>query len=89
MVFPEERFFAELQRAHGLLERCFKSAIDRHHFPCGFHLCAQQTVAAGEFIERPARDLYYNVIERRFKSCHRFTGDGIGNFVQPFTHGDF
>ena len=88
-VFPEKCLFAEFQGTYRFLESRFKGTVDGHHFPGGFHLRAQQTVAAGKFIKRPARDFHHDVVECRFECRHCFAGDRIGDFIQPFAHGDF
>ena len=53
-----------------------------------FNLSAQRAIGAGEFVERPARNLGDDVIECRFEGGGRFAGNGIGQFVESEPDGD-
>ena len=67
----------------------FKGAVDDHYFAGGFHLGGGAAVAVGEFVERPAGDFDYAVVQGRLKGGFGASGDGVADFVQPAADGDF
>ena len=66
-----------------------KGAVNRHHFPGGFHLRGNLPVAVGKLVKGPAGDFDHAVIQGRLKGGPGFAGDGVGDFIQPLAYGDF
>ena len=66
-----------------LEEGFLKAATYRHHFTSRFHRGANCSVGGAEFIERPAWNLHYTVIESRFEGCGRpLARNWIGQFIK-------
>ena len=70
-----------LRTADRLHQCLFKGLTDRHDLTGGFHLCAKLSLSIDKFIKRPFRELYNNIVKRRFKACHGLAGYFILNFV--------
>ena len=51
----------------GFLKGFNKCSADGHYFTHALHLQSQRFIAAGKFIEVPARYFYYHIIQCRFK----------------------
>ena len=80
LVKPVE---ARLQRAQGLLQRLGEGAADRHRFADRFHRCGQRGFGAGKLLEREARDLGDDIVDRRLeRRGRRAAGDVVGDLVE-------
>ena len=87
-IFPEQRAAAELEGAHGFTEGRLEAAIDRHHLPRCLHLRASAALAEWELVERPARDLDDDVVERRLEGRRCLSGHAIRDLVERFADRD-
>ena len=70
-----EPVLAGFQPAQRLLQRFLEGAADRHHLADRFHLRGQARIGRREFLEREARDLGDDVVDRSARtmpaSCRR------------------
>ena len=74
---------ARLQRAQRLLQRFRERAADRHRLADRLHRGRQNRIGAGEFLEREARDLGDDIVDRRLeRGGRRPAGDVVGDFVE-------
>src|SRR5471030_2594964 len=74
---------AHFQAAQGFLERFLEGAADRHHFADRLHLRRQVVVGGREFLEREARDLGDDVIDRWLERGRgRAAGDLVAQFIE-------
>ena len=73
---------ADFQGPDGLEQCAFKAAVQRHDFPCSFHLRSQCTVCQCKFFKRPAREFDDAVIQSRFKACRCLSCNSVGNLIQ-------
>ena len=72
-----------LERAQRLLQALLEGAADRHRLAHRFHRGGEHLFGAGEFLEREARDLGDDVIDRRLeRGRRRAAGDVVGDFVE-------
>ena len=55
---------ALFERAERLLQRLREGPADGHHLPYGLHAGSKAVEAAGQLLERPARDLRHDVVDR-------------------------
>ena len=78
---------AGFHRSQRLLQRFLEAAADRHRLADGFHRSGQKRARAGEFFEREARHLGYNIIDRRLEGRRRDAGDVVVDFIQGVAHG--
>ena len=62
---------AGLEAAQRLLQRLLERAADRHHLAHRLHLRGEAVVGAREFLEREARNLGDDVVDRRLERCRR------------------
>src|SRR5207247_9004204 len=69
-------------------QRGLEAAIDRHHLAGGLHLGAKAAVGRRELVERPARDLYHDVIERGLEGRGRLLGHRIRDLIETLPDGD-
>ena len=72
----------ELARAHRLQERLAERAADPHRLPHRLHLRAERAVGAGELLEREARELDDDVVERRLEARRRRPGEVVRDLVE-------
>ena len=78
-----------LESAQGLLQRLLERAAHRHDFADGLHLRRQAVVGAGKFLEREARDLGDDVVDRRLERCRRRAArDVVAQFVERVADGE-
>ena len=56
--------------------------------PVDFICVPRRAVAVRELVERPARDLDHQIVERRLERGRRALGDGVGDLVQALADGD-
>ncbi len=87
-VLAPQAIGARLQRAHRLQQRGLEGAVAGHHLARRLHLGRDGMVGGDEFIERPARDLHHDVVERRLEAGERLLGHGVRNLVQMEADGD-
>src|SRR5262249_2923422 len=73
---------AVLERAQRLLQRLRKRATDRHRLADRLHAAAEHVGDAGELLERPARNLRDDVVDRRFEARWGLEGDVVGDLVE-------
>ena len=72
----------ELARAHRLQERLGERAADPHRLADRLHLRAERRVGAGELLEREARELDDDVVERRLEARRRRAGEVVRDLVE-------
>ena len=84
-----EADLAGLQPAQRLLQRFLEAAADRHHFADRLHLRRQARIGGRELLEREARDLGDDVVDRRLERRRRLaTGDLVAQLVQRVADGE-
>ena len=71
-----------LEAALRLHERLAERAPDAHRLADRLHLRAEARVGAGELLEREARDLHDDVVERRLEARRRRAGEVVRNLVE-------
>src|SRR5689334_12750977 len=76
---------ARLERAHGLHQRFFERAADRHGFADRLHLRTKTLIRAREFLELPFRNFDDHVIERWLEAGGRLQSDLVFQFVERVT----
>ena len=83
------------QTIHMLLQgtECFhqstlKIIADTHDLTGRFHLGGQSTFCSNEFIKRQTRNLYYTVVQCRFKACVGLLCNRIFDFIQGIAQCD-
>ena len=80
---------AGLQPAQRLLQRFLERAADRHHLADRFHLRRQPVVGLLEFLEREARHLGDDVVDRRLERRRRLAaGDVVLQLVERVADGE-
>ena len=72
----------ELARAQRLGERLLEGAADRHHLADRLHVRRQPVVDAGELLEREARPLDDDVVDRRLEGGRRAPRDVVRDLVE-------
>ena len=82
-VEPVEIGFETAQR---LLHRFGKAATDRHDLTDRFHRGRQFVLGALELLEREARDLGHDIVDRRFETGGRRAGDLVLDLVERIAH---
>ena len=93
-VFAVELHFVEtgqarLQRAERLLQALLEAAADGHRLAHGLHRGRQHGLGALVLLEREARDLGDDIIDRRLERSRRHAGDVIGQLVERVAYGEF
>jgi hypothetical protein len=71
-----------LEAAERLLQRLREGATDRHDLAHGLHLRAEQRSRAGQLLERPARHLRDDVVDRGLEARGSLTGDVVAHLVE-------
>ena len=82
-VEPVEIGFETAQR---LLHRFGKAATDRHDLTDRFHRGRQFVLGALELLEREARDLGHDIVDRRFETGRGRAGDLVLDLVERIAH---
>ena len=77
-----------LEPALRLHERLDERAADAHRLADGLHLRAERAVGAGELLEREARDLDDDVVERRLEARRRRAGQVVRDLVERVADGE-
>ena len=72
----------ELARAQRLAHRLAEVAADAHRLADRLHLRRQRAVGAGELLEREARRLDDDVVDRRLEGGRRRAGDVVRDLVE-------
>ena len=86
LVEPVE---ACLQRAQRLLQRFGEGAADGHRFADRFHRRRQHRLGAGKLLEREARDLGDDIVDRRLeRRRRRAAGDVVGDLIERIADGE-
>ncbi len=78
----------ELARAHRLQERLRERAADPHRLADRLHLRAERPVGARELLEREARELDDDVVERRLEARRRRAGEVVRDLVERVADGE-
>ena len=73
---------AELERAERLQEGFLEGAADRHRLAHRLHLRGQRAIGLRELLERPARNLDDDVVDRRLERRRRQPRDVVGDLVE-------
>ena len=89
-VFPTATKAARtgLERAQALLHGFLEGAADRHRLADGLHRGGQRRVGIGEFLERKARDLRHDVVNRGLKARRREARDVVAKLVERVADGE-
>ena len=82
---PVERALEPALRLH---ERLDERAADAHRLADRLHLRAERRVRAGELLEREARDLDDDVVERRLEARRRRAGQVVRDLVERVADGE-
>ncbi len=82
-----ERGAAPLQRAHRLLQGLGEAAPDGHGLADGLHGRGEGLVRGRELLEREARDLDDDVVQRRLEARRGGAGDVVGDLVEGVADG--
>ena len=82
-VLPGPATAARLQRAHRLEQGRAELAVDGHRLAGGLHLHAQRPIRLGKLVERPARQLDHDIVDRRFEGGRADSRGGVRQLVQP------
>ena len=86
LIEPGEPGF---QRAQRFLQGLRKGAADRHGFADRFHRGGQDRLGTGKFLEREARNLGDDIIDRGLERGRgRAAGDVVFNFVEGVADGE-
>ena len=67
--FIVESIVLYLCTAYSLHKRFFECLAYSHYFACSLHLRSEIALSVNKLIERPLRELNYNVVERRLEAC--------------------
>ena len=78
----------ELTRAVGLQERLAERPADAHRLADGLHLRPERRVGAGELLEREARELDDDVVERRLEARGRRLREVVRDLVERVADGE-
>ena len=78
----------ELARAHRLHERLAERAPDRHRLADRLHVRRQPGVDAMELLEREARPLDDDVVDRRLEAGRRGARDVVGDLLERVADGE-
>ncbi len=87
-VRPQPAAAAGLERAHGLEQGRPELAVDGHRLPGGLHLHAEIPIGERELVERPARQLDDDVVDRRLEGGRSPAGGRVAHLVQPLAERD-
>ena len=79
---------ADFQAADRLQDGGFHIAFDGHDFARCLHLGPQRMVGIDEFIEGPAGDLQYDIVQGRFEAGRGLLGDGVLDLIERITGSD-
>ena len=77
-----------LERAEALLQRLGERAADGHRLADRLHLRAEHARGAGQLLERPARHLGDDVVDRRLEAGRRLAGDVVRDLVERVPDGE-
>src|SRR5208283_4783405 len=77
---------ADLQGPDALLQGLFEGAADGHHFPHRFHGGGEEVLGPGEFLEGPAGDLDYAIVNGGLERGVGLPGDVVVDLIQGEAH---
>src|SRR6185295_3382481 len=80
-----EAVAVDLERADRLLQRLLERPADRHRLADRLHLRAEQIFRLAELLEREARDLGDDVVDRRLERRRRLARDVVRDLVERVT----
>ena len=80
---------ADFQAAYSLQHRSLEAALNCHNLTGSLHLSSQSAVSSYEFVERPAREFQYDIVNSRLEACLSLFGNSVFNFVQVVAKSDF
>ena len=78
---------SQFEASQALLERFGEGSSNRHCFADRLHLGEEDAGRAGELLERPARQLGYDIVDRRLKTRRGLLGDVVRNFIEGVANG--
>ena len=87
-VLPQPAAAARLERADRLQQGGAELAIDAHRLAGGLHLHAERAVGTRELVERPARQLDDDVVDRRLEGGTVAAGGRVRHLVEPLAERD-
>jgi len=70
------------------LQGFLECPADGHGFADGFHLRGERFVGLGEFLEGPAGDFNYAIVDGRLETGWGFLGDIVSNLVECISDGE-
>src|SRR5579864_4802094 len=82
VLFSTKTSDPNIQPDDRLLQRFRERSANTEYLADRFHLRAERAIDAGKFLECPAWDFDYDVIERRLKTGRGLFGDVVRNFVE-------
>ena len=77
-----------LSASYSLHDSLFKGCADSHYLTCCLHLSTEVTLSVNELIERPLRQLNYNVVERRLEAGICLACNGILDLIKGIADSD-
>ena len=77
----------QFKASQALLERFGEGSSNRHCFADRLHLGKEHAGCAGELLERPARQLGDDVVDRRLETGRGLLGDVVRNFIEGVANG--
>ncbi len=81
-VLLDQTFLPYIQRANCLENCLFQVATDCHYLSGRLHLGRQLPIDVTKLLERPLRNLYHGIIDRRLEGGRRLFGYVVRYFVQ-------
>ena len=88
VVLGERADTCLLEAAERLVERGAERPVDGHHLAGRLHLAAEAAIGAGELVEREARQLDDDVVERGFEGGDGRTGHHVRDLGEAPPDGD-
>ena len=79
---------SKLDGADRLHHASLKAGRDSHDLSGSLHLGAESLFRVNELIERPLRELYYQIVKRRLEACVGLSGYLVYDFVESVTNRD-
>ncbi len=78
----------DFKRTNCFVQRFFKRTSNGHDFTGRFHLRTQPAVGGDKFIERPARNLCNDIVQRRLEAGVRLLGNRVFQLIQRIADGN-
>ena len=89
IAISTEAVAGNLETLTGFLEGFLEASSDGHDFTNRFHLEAKAGIGPMEFIKVKARNFYDDVIQGGFKEGTGGLGNGVLQFIEVETNGQF